>query len=368
MQTLRQLKGDARAVMLRATVPAGGRAVRFYSPSLSLGQILVGLVIVGSLACGQTAPIASGGPSSPAPSSTASPNATLTPTAAPTAANYAAPPARMAAALMRTGPTGGFLMFGGKAGQGPGSNLSDSWLWDGHGWTQLHPPTSPPATQAPIMAFDEGRQIGVLLSVQDGGTVQTWIWDGRGWSQRFPTTEPAAAPSSATYDAALSAVVVHSFKGTWLWTGENWTVVNTATNPTALGGSYSLVYDPKARLLVLYGSPTIPTTLQSEVWTFDGRDWSAVSPSSGPSASSIQMTYSARQSMIIALSAVGQTWGWNGVAWTSLGAPEARLANRVGIAMASDSLGNVMTFGGRDPQATFNDTWSWDNAGWSLKG
>ncbi len=81
-------------------------------------------------------------------------------------------------------PTSGLVvLFGGISG---GSGATDTWVWNGTTWTQLHPSATPPATFGrAFMDFDPVSQHLILLTDPDqAGTPrdETWEWTGVTWT------------------------------------------------------------------------------------------------------------------------------------------------------------------------------------------
>ncbi len=86
---------------------------------------------------------------------------------------------------------GNIVLFGGSdANNGP---LGDTWIWDGHAWTQGG--TGPSARTLSTMATFDGA---VVLFGGATGTINafyqstnplgdTWIWNGSAWSQSAAT-------------------------------------------------------------------------------------------------------------------------------------------------------------------------------------
>ena len=61
------------------------------------------------------------------------------------------PPARSGAAMAYDAANGSIVLFG---GQNRSRSLDDTWTWDGSGWTQTHPATSPPPLDNAQMTYD----------------------------------------------------------------------------------------------------------------------------------------------------------------------------------------------------------------------
>ena len=58
-----------------------------------------------------------------------------------------------------------------------GSDVNDTWLWDGADWQQLSPASSPAERESFGMAFDELHQQTVIFSGQSGRSLlrDTWV-------------------------------------------------------------------------------------------------------------------------------------------------------------------------------------------------
>jgi uncharacterized repeat protein (TIGR02543 family) len=63
---------------------------------------------------------------------------------------------------------------------------------------------------------------------------------------------------------------------------------------------------------------------------------------------------------------LNDTWVWNGRVW-ALQTPTTSPTGRYFAAMASDSSGNIVLFGGEDFSGPRNDTWVWNGSNWSQK-
>ena len=64
-------------------------------------------------------------------------------------------------------------------------------------------------------------------------------------------------------------------------------------------------------------------------------------------------------------STFGDTWSWNGTAWTQL-SPATSPPARDLASMAYDaSLGKIVLFGGFDGTTDLNDTWTWNRTTWA---
>lgn len=97
----------------------------------------------------------------------------------PARTRYGNAPGRAGAALADDPDHGVVVMFG-------GGDRSDTWLWDGTGWTQAQPVHSPWQRTGAAFVWDPVRHVDLLFGGQGGN--DTWSWNGTtGLSSRRPT-------------------------------------------------------------------------------------------------------------------------------------------------------------------------------------
>ena len=86
--------------------------------------------------------------------------------------------------------TGQVVLFGGTNG----SNLGDTWTYNGTTWTQQSPATSPSARSESTMAYDAATGQVVLFGGNNGSGYlnDTWTYNGTTWTQQSPATRPSA--------------------------------------------------------------------------------------------------------------------------------------------------------------------------------
>ena len=163
---------------------------------------------------------------------------------------------------------------------------SQTWSWDGLGWSQLHPSTKPDASGS--LVFD-GRQLILLGGVgMDQGQYLThsWAWSGTDWVTMATADRlPLSYYYRATYDAARAAVIAYvNPQGppqaeTWSWNGSTWARLHPVHQPPPTTDA-TLIYDPKAKLVLLIGGQLRESPAQG-IWSWDGTDWSLAGGSSG---------------------------------------------------------------------------------------
>jgi hypothetical protein len=241
------------------------------------------------------------------------------------------------------------LLFGGTSGPDvhltvPQLAFADTWGWDGTEWTQVAD-TGPSARYAHAMAWDDGRKCAVLFGGRPPSAAtqrfgpplnDTWEWDGTEWTQVQDVGPPARSAHAMAFDSTASRVVLfggadsngEGLNDTWLWDGTNWTqAAETGPDPRAASGMVD------ATTIVLFGGVN--------------------------SIAGILHTGSNR---II----YGDSWRWDGKAWTKVQdiGPAARWGH--GMAFRSDA-NRIVLFGGssffntgEDPSlqaGVMRDTW-----------
>jgi hypothetical protein len=311
---------------------------------------------------------------------TVAPVATPTPAATPPASEPAraagAPGPRFGPAMAYDGADQSLLLFGGETtGQ---SRLADTWTWDGHRWTQLHPAHSPSPRAWAQMAYDP-RHRDVLLFGGSSGLADTWIWNGGDWTRASPAFSPGFTQEEGmTFFAGTGTVLMYSgnFMGpnhVYSWDGTNWTDLpfTGGPPPSAFQGGFSI--DPTRQVVVLLAYDVNQKTLQH--WEFDGRIWTHRSVVTPPTRSLVQTATDDRTGTIVMFGGVGHndTWTWNGKRWTQQDperSPSQRSSTGPMPGMAYDAAnGEVVVFGGIDvtTNVPLNDTWTWNGEDWTSR-
>jgi hypothetical protein len=217
--------------------------------------------------------------------------------------------------------TGSIVLFG---GQGPTTDLADTWTWTGSTWAQLSSNASPAARAYSAVAVDPATGGMVMFGGLSGSDTlgDMWSWGLRApvlttWSKSISPI--GARPGDAiAYDEANGEVVVsgggeagHRLKDTWIWQGE-WNKPSLVTSPS-IRDYAAMAFDPATGNVVLVGGQN----------------------STG---------------------ALADTWTWNGTTWTQL-SPTVSSPGRAVAAMAFDpATGTMVLFGGIAPPASFKDT------------
>ena len=152
-----------------------------------------------------------------------------------------------------------------------------------------------------------------------------------------------------------------------------WMARSTAIQPS---GRYAaaMVFDAARQRIVLFGGRD--TRAVGETWEWDGVAWSRLAIAEPSARCCHAMAYDAgRQRVVLfgGLDAAGveldDTWEFDGVAWTQRN-PPTRPSPRATMSMVYDAArGTTVLFGGATRAATarLDETWEWDGDDWILR-
>jgi hypothetical protein len=308
------------------------------------------------------------------------------------AASATQPSGRSEAAMATfVAPSGVYeaLLFGGAPSAG-GAPLGDTWLWDGSSWSELTFPAGarPPARQSASMAWDNTSNDVVLFGGRDGSAPptnlsDTWVFDPTtmSWSQPTPCTTAGCSPSGRRQAAMASDIVdfgVMLFGGTnstgglddtWVWSFGAWSQKVVAGPPSRSQSVMGI--DLTSLGVVLFGGNHFSggvTTILDDTWIWDGSTWTQQSPATSPSAR-YESTMASLDTVTVLFggnpagggSQLADTWEWDGTDWTETSpstSPSGRASSVATGAQTSagDPSVNMLLFGGA-PAGADNDTW-----------
>lgn len=314
-----------------------------------------------------------------------------------TASPATSPPPTKYAAAAYDPDTATMVMFGGMQGaSGASASLSNqTWIWDGHRWTQKATQSNctPPARQLAAMAYDPALHQLVMFGGQGQAGVflaDTWTWNGYCWYQtdQGATTAPgpreAAAmafdragnlvlfggtgsvstqssptPSSgggASVGSGTGTTAEKVFGDTWIWNGSTW--AQGPSGPPSRSGA-ALAFDPTDKETVLFSGSATPAdsaspSLLTDTWIWDGTRWTRASTPTVPPARS-QAVFAAAPGLSGALltqgagasGALSDAWLWSSSTGWTAAKTEGNPTGRVGAAAATDTSDSVLVvFGG----------------------
>jgi predicted lipoprotein with Yx(FWY)xxD motif len=233
------------------------------------------------------------------------------------------------------------------------------------------------------MAYDTQRGVTVMFGgfdyVSSTTLGDTWEWNGSTWTRVATTGPPPRAWCRMAYDSRRGVMVLFggrhpvgnvNYGDTWEWDGSTWTQVFPATSPSCRYYQ-EMAYDSRRNVTVLFGGwNSESSNYFGDTWEWDGSAWTNVA-SSGPNPRAAAcMAYDSKREVTVLFGGnqstlnnpmphLGDTWEWNGSVWQKVAStgPSARCNS----AMAFDSQrGVTVLFGGGFP-----DTWEWNGSGWT---
>src|SRR5262245_29987192 len=279
-----------------------------------------------------------------------------------------APSARSAAGMAYDIVRQRIVLFGGFTNV----DVGDTWEFDGSNWTQRFPATAPSPRHAPGMADDLPRGRTVLYGgFSNGDLADTWEFDGTNWIARTTTTTPPPNSGPISFDSGLACMVLLTATGdTWLYNGQGWRLQQTAHRPTRTG--FGQCYDlAQNRTVVLGGLDWTTNSYPTDVWLFDGIDWTSTGPTNGPPGRRhLSVSCDGNQRVLAfggqntEMPTYGETWQWSQGSWRAL----QRIPSwRQNTMMVFDQLRErVVLAGGTETVNAPFETWERDGSDWTL--
>jgi hypothetical protein len=165
-------------------------------------------------------------------------------------------------------------------------------VWDGSNWAQVPVSATPSPRAFYAAAYDSTSGQGLLfggVGAPGTGTLysETWIYSGSTFAQVHPIHTPPAGVAYAVFDGNTNHVllIAEDFS-TWSWSGTDWLIVNAAHKPTGSPVRLyaSIGYSAQSKQVVLFGgkydSPPASGGPTSDTFVWNGTDWSSVTKSS----------------------------------------------------------------------------------------
>ncbi len=248
-------------------------------------------------------------------------------------------------------------------GSSRGSALpGETHLFDGIGWTQAFPATSPPGRHNSPLVYDAARQRILVFGGVDPrrsttSLADTWEWDGTNWAQHFPTLVPPARQNHAlAYDPVRQQVVMFggsrsTLGDTWLWDGATW--VEHQGLPKPPNGLATAAFDPVSQRVIM-----VVRAARTETWSWDGKSWHHLTTGGVVGAGVGNLIYDGTRSRLRRVASEGFV-EWTGTAWTFVQSFPA--FNRT-------PFGGLIYDKSRDRTVgvTGGSTWEWDGSIWNL--
>ena len=263
------------------------------------------------------------------------------------------------------------VLFGGYGATS--TTLSETWLFDGGCWQQPHPAISPPPRIKAGMAYDPLADRTVLIGgrslvsgpkdyPRDG-----WIWDGSSWT--LLAQAPQLDFPLAAFDKAHGVVVVFGWgqagvPETWTWDSTNWLRQSSPQSPLVDAQS-AMCFDQPTMKLLLFGGVGAGG-VSGETWRWDGNAWTQLHPMHSPGPR-FNHTLICGDQTILSGGAIDQrgsfatgTWRWDGSDWSEL--VSTRAPGDCCGAGVYDGSRYMMLETGRDGIPI----WIWTGSDWSV--
>lgn len=263
----------------------------------------------------------------------------------------------------------------------PGTFLSPNWI-------ESHPAQSPPERMGAAMAFDahKDRRNVVLFGGfgQTGVVGDTWIWSAGTWAQATPATSPSARHgASLVWDPTAGGLVLFGgldstatrLNDVWLWDGADWTQLSpTGTVPSARAYA-AVAYDPQREGLVVFGGQDAGGP-SNDTWLLKDNAWTQIqahgAPGAPPARSNAALAYSESTSQLLLFGGEGSTAPLDDTwvlppaasAWAAQSPTHVPTARGNAAMVFNPGIDGVTLFGGLSTSAALNDTWAWDGSDW----
>ncbi len=254
-------------------------------------------------------------------------------------------------------------------------------------WVEKSPTTRPSARGSSAMAYHAANGLVLFGGDDSPGSVglagDTWAYRNGDWMQLHPASSPSARTQHAmVYAPACGGILLFGgnddsadVNDLWRWDGSNWSQIQQTGSWPSARRAHAMAYDRSRGIVVLYGgvSGGGPFTYYSDTWEYDcgSGAWTEKVVSGTTARAGHSMEWHPANGILLVGDAgiPGDTWSWNGTAWTELTSPSCPITTgRSWTPIAYDDRRNrIVMFGGNPGNVGtgLNDTWEWDGSCWS---
>jgi hypothetical protein len=231
-----------------------------------------------------------------------------------------------------------------------------------------------------------GCQIDYPQSAIVGASAETWEWDGADWSPRMTAVAPSGRFfHTMAYDSARRRIVMFGGRDalganptdtTWDFDGTSWLDVTPSVGPTPREHA-GLAYDAARERCVIFGGSTFGGggNYHDDTWTWDGSQWQQQVPAHSPLArfGHTMQSDAVHQVVLMHGGAISwalatDLWQWDGVDWSEMSIPGSLPMERHYHTSAFDPTHDKLVVFGGDPggyQAPIGDTWELTSGSWA---
>jgi len=240
-------------------------------------------------------------------------------------------------------------------------------------------PSAPSARSGYAMAYDAGRAVVVLFGGQDSAGTRlsdTWEWSYGKWTRIAVQGPGARINASAGYETYQKAVFL--FGGStdsgaqsdlWTYDGKSWTKMTPAISPPArqLG---LMAFDKAKQEFVLFGGMSATRQPLGDTWILKAGEWKQ-SMATGPSPrASACMAYQDDLASVFMYGgyvndhAINELWSWKNGVWKNLTTPAG--PPRIHASLSYDQTrSRMLLFGGFNDSVRTNELWEYADQQWS---
>ena len=263
----------------------------------------------------------------------------------------------------------GVVLFGGSDGA---AGLADGWRWDGAQWTAIGQ-QGPGRRIAPGVAYDTARGRAVLF----GGNAtdsSTWEWTGNKWAPFQTLPPPIGEFLAVTFDPLRHQGLVVSGAATLTMRDGSWSALGPGPIPAR--STSSMVFDIARDRAVMFGGVASGGTILAETLVLSPGSanpmWASAGTATSPTArSSAAMAYDSGRNVTVlfggndGLTAIDDTWELD-TDW-QLRTPATKPPPRSSAMIAYDPVRKkTLLFGGNDfASQPLGDTWEWNGTAWT---
>lgn len=160
----------------------------------------------------------------------------------------------------------------------------------------------------------------------------------------------------------------HYFDDMWSWDGKDWVAVSTLPFPRS---SHRVVYHAARNSLILFGGGFARAVrAEGVLWEWKNGEWKAVGGNLQAGLSEPGMCYDRRRERVVIFGGWdatskyrGETWEWAGEEFANVDSTGP--SPRAGHAFLYDPVRQrCLMFGGRNDEGYLDDTWAWDGSMW----
>lgn len=244
--------------------------------------------------------------------------------------------------------------------------------------------TGPSGRAGHVLAYDPVRGETLLLGGDTDLSAQSadslWGWTGTEWRVHGPADPGWRTLPAMAFDTRRGRLVLYGGKpvlgrhvyadtaasDTWEWDGVRW-MRRDVSGPGPLD-HHAMAYDEARGAVVVQGGADGGSILPGETWIFDGEAWTrAADAASGPGQRVHHaMAYDARRRRVILFGGFGEdgdppadVWEWDGSRWQTVTSPGPGPRSRHRMAYDAER-GVTVLYGGTDEAST----WTWDGRAW----